>query len=250
MSHLGTVLGVWAHPDDEAYLSAGLMAQARTAGSRVVVITATEGERGTDDPARWPPHVLGPLRRTELDESLAALGVAEHRFLGYADGGCADVPRAAAVARIAQIMDEVRPDTVLTFGPDGMTGHPDHRAVSDWTTAAWQVAGRPGRLWYATTTVGFHLRWGALNARIGVWGAAGPPLPAEPGRLAYVMTCTGEVLDRKHAALLAQRSQTEALRVAMGPEKYRVWWAEEAFALGCEDGSPDSHQGRAVRTPV
>jgi LmbE family N-acetylglucosaminyl deacetylase len=55
----GTLLGVWAlHPDDEAYLSAGLMASARDAGQRVGVATATWGERGTDDSERWPPARL------------------------------------------------------------------------------------------------------------------------------------------------------------------------------------------------
>ena len=51
----GTLLGVWAHPDDEAYLSSALMAAARDAGHRVVVVTATRGEQGTDDPGTWPP---------------------------------------------------------------------------------------------------------------------------------------------------------------------------------------------------
>ena len=71
----GPVLGVWAHPDDEAYLSAGLMATASEAGRRVVVATASWGERGTDDPRRWPPHRLAARRRGELARSLAAVGV-------------------------------------------------------------------------------------------------------------------------------------------------------------------------------
>ena len=58
ITDLGTVLGVWAHPDDEAYLSGGLMAMARDAGSRVVCVTATRGELGTPDPQAWPPERL------------------------------------------------------------------------------------------------------------------------------------------------------------------------------------------------
>ncbi|HXV94036.1 MAG TPA: PIG-L family deacetylase, partial [Pseudonocardia sp.] len=50
LADLGTILGVWAHPDDETFLTAGLMALAREAGNRVVCATATRGERGTDDP--------------------------------------------------------------------------------------------------------------------------------------------------------------------------------------------------------
>ena len=56
---LGTVLGVWAHPDDETYLSAGLMAQAVRDGDRVVCITATRGEGGSLDEERWPPETMG-----------------------------------------------------------------------------------------------------------------------------------------------------------------------------------------------
>src|SRR3954465_10037017 len=56
LPRVGTLLGVWAHPDDEAYLSSALMAAVRRAGSRVVVVTATHGEHGTGDPALVPPH--------------------------------------------------------------------------------------------------------------------------------------------------------------------------------------------------
>src|SRR5690606_17765001 len=109
----GTILGVWAHPDDEAYLSAGLMALAVEAGNRVVCVTATRGERGTDDPGRWPPERLARRRSEELAASLAALGVAEHRWLDHADGSCAAVSPAAAAAQVADLIDEVRPDTVV-----------------------------------------------------------------------------------------------------------------------------------------
>jgi LmbE family N-acetylglucosaminyl deacetylase len=161
-----TLLGVWAHPDDEAYLSAGLMAHARGRGDRVVVVTATAGELGTDDADRWPPHRLAAERRRELRAALAAVDVTEHHVLGYRDGACQDDDGSA---RIAEIVDRVQPDTIVTFGPDGMTGHPDHRAVSDWTTAAWHTTGCRARLWYATLTPSFHDRWSVLNERVGMW---------------------------------------------------------------------------------
>ena len=64
---LGTILGIWAHPDDEAYLSGGLMAIARQAGCRVVCVTATRGELGTGDPVTWPPDRLAE-ERAELHD--------------------------------------------------------------------------------------------------------------------------------------------------------------------------------------
>jgi LmbE family N-acetylglucosaminyl deacetylase len=227
--HLGTILGVWAHPDDEAYLSAGLMAAATRAGQRVAVVTATAGELGTPDPVQWPPARLAKRRRREMVRSLAVVGVDEHYWLGRADGGCADVDHADAVADIGRIVEHVRPDTIVTFGPDGMTGHPDHRAVSSWTTTAWSVH-RPGaRLWYATVLPSFHARWGIVNDELGIFPPEGAPCTPDEDAVA-VVTCDGWVLDAKVAALHAHASQTGPLIDRLGMDTFRRWWAVEAFA--------------------
>jgi LmbE family N-acetylglucosaminyl deacetylase len=221
-----TLLGVWAHPDDEAYLSAGLMAEARRRGDRVVVVTATAGEGGTDDPQRWPPRRLAAHRRRELRAALAAVGVTEHHLLGYPDGGCADRDGSADVAAL---IARVRPDTIVTFGPDGMTGHPDHRAVSDWTTAAWHATGRRARLWYATLTPAFHERWSELNDRVGMWSYTNAPPCTENDALAGLLELDDVILDRKLAALRAHASQTRPLVDLVGEETFRAWWSTEAF---------------------
>jgi LmbE family N-acetylglucosaminyl deacetylase len=226
---VGTLLGVWAHPDDEAYLSAALMAVARRAGQRVVVVTATAGELGTDDPNRWPPDLLARHRATEMAACLAAVGVHEHHWLGYRDGACEEVPDAVAVAAIGTIIDAVQPDTIVTFGPDGMTGHPDHRAVSAWTTAAWWEHRPAARLWYASQLDSFHEQWGDLNARIGVFGdQVAPRITSEDA--ACTIRCDGWLLDRKQAALRAHASQVQPLIDLVGDDVYRQWWSTEAFA--------------------
>jgi LmbE family N-acetylglucosaminyl deacetylase len=226
---VGTLLGVWAHPDDEAYLSAGLMALARRAGQRVVVVTATVGERGTNDPERWPPAKLARLRRREMAASLAAAGVHEHHWLGYADGGCQDVPETIAIDAIGRIVDAVRPDTIVTFGPDGMTGHPDHQAVSAWTTAVWAQRTLSARLWYATQLSSFHEQWGELNERIGVFGDQVPPSTAAADA-AGIVRCEGWLHERKMAALRAHASQVQPLIDLVGDHVYQRWWSTEAFA--------------------
>src|SRR5919204_6229381 len=134
---LGTILGLWAHPDDETYLSAGLMAQAVRDGRRVVCVTATRGEQGSFDEARWPTASMGKVREAELLRSLDILGVSEHHFLDYYDGTCAGVDEVEATGKLRAIMEEVEPDSVLTFGPEGMTDHPDHKAVCAWTSATF-----------------------------------------------------------------------------------------------------------------
>jgi LmbE family N-acetylglucosaminyl deacetylase len=216
---------VWAHPDDEVYLSAGLMNDARRAGARVVVVTATAGEGGTDDVSRWPPHRWAARRRDELRASLAILGVTEHRELGFPDGACAEHDGTDAIAALLRAL---RPDTIVTFGPDGMTGHPDHCAVSAWTTRAWRRSGR-GRLWYATLTPGFHDRWGALNERVGMWSYTGAPPCTPVDELSHYVHLDGARLDRKYAALRAHSSQTDGLAGLVGEATFRSWWSTEAF---------------------
>jgi LmbE family N-acetylglucosaminyl deacetylase len=225
----GTLLGVWAHPDDEAFLSSALMATARDAGHRVVVLTATRGEHGTDDPQAWPPHTLAAVRERELDASLAVLGVTEQHWLGYADGALATADRDGAVDRIARFIDELRPTTIVTFGPDGMTGHDDHRTVSSWVTQARDEAGLPNRPWHATVTPAFHERWGRVNDRVGLWFEGCRPPVTERDDLAAEIVCDAGLQQRKHAALRAHASQTDALAAALGEQRFAQWWATESF---------------------
>ena len=123
-SDIGVVLGVWAHPDDEVYLSAGLMAAVRRAGQRVVVASATNGELGTDDP--------DTLRRNGSHSS--AHGKRRRPWPSSASTSTAGWGTATAPLPIRALADpgsrrphrDVRPDTVVTFGPEGMAGHADH----------------------------------------------------------------------------------------------------------------------------
>ena len=117
---LGTILSIWAHPDDETYLAAGVMADAARKGQRVVCVTATRGEKGSLDEERWPLETLGVVRQAELERCMAILGIDDHRWLDYVDGELESVATAEGVGRVAELLDGVGPDTVLTFGPEGM----------------------------------------------------------------------------------------------------------------------------------
>ncbi len=236
---LGTVLGIWAHPDDEAFLSAGLMAAASDAGRRVVCVTATLGELGTPDPQRWPPQRLARVRAHEARASLAALGVSEHHLLGIPDGACAAQPYEAVVARLARIVEAVAPDTIVTFGPDGMTGHEDHQTVSGWATAARAVAAPHARLLYATTTEEFVDSWAPARDAFDVFLADGLPLRTPAAELAVELRLDPDQLDRKIVALRAQASQTTGLIDALGEDRVRRWWSTETFV------SADAAESRA-----
>lgn len=224
-----TVLGVWAHPDDEAFLSAGLMAAAARRGVRVVCVTATRGEEGSRDEDEWPSDRIGKIREAELLESLRILGVTEHRFLDYRDGACADVEPGEAIDRIRAVVEEVRPNTVLTFGPDGMTGHPDHRAVSGWATSAFEQAARPGaRMYFATTTPDWAHRMVPRMNRLDIYGPGTPPV-TPPEDLAIDFDLPEDLLELKERALGAHRSQVEVMYAALGPGFVREAFASEWF---------------------
>jgi LmbE family N-acetylglucosaminyl deacetylase len=225
---LGAVVGIWAHPDDETYLSAGVMAAAARLGSRVACVTATRGEQGSLDPARWPPSRLAEIRTAELDAALEIIGVAEHHWLDLPDGGCASVPAAAAVTRLTELIDQLRPDTILTFGPDGMTGHPDHRAVSGWVSAAAAAGSTMPRVLHATTTPQWRDEMLPDLEGLDVF-APGTPAVTPAAELALHLELSGDALERKFAALCAQPSQTDLLRAALGDDRYRRQLATEMF---------------------
>jgi LmbE family N-acetylglucosaminyl deacetylase len=221
-----TLLGVWAHPDDEAYLSAGLMAQFARRG-RVVVVTATNGEAGTNDPGTWPPLRLAAQRQRELRDSLTILGVDEVHMLGLPDGGCHHLD---GTHLIAWHIRRVRPDVIVTFGPDGLTGHIDHRTISRWTTAARNAVRPEADLWYSTVTAEFHDEWGAVNDAANFFYPGQPDTPRTAiDELVHHAALADDLLDLKVAALAAHTTQTAALIERIGPATYREWWRTESF---------------------
>lgn len=227
VADLGTILGVWAHPDDETFLSAGIMAQAARNGQKVVCVTATKGEAGVQDEQRWPSARLAAIREAELMRSLEILGVSDHRWLGYPDGGCDEVDDAAATERVASIVEEIQPDTVLTFGPDGQTGHPDHVAVCRWTSQAVGSVGA-GALFYATVTPEWWAGPGAFLEQFDVWFAGKPSITA-PDDLAINFIPDAPLMELKYLAIEAQESQSAGLLAAVGKEFFMRFAGPETY---------------------
>lgn len=176
---LGTIVGVWAHPDDEAFLSAGIMAAARARSQRVFVVTA-------------------------------------------------DVPAELGTAEVAGVIDAIAPDTILTFGPDGYTGHPDHRAMSVWVDEAVRWTRSPARILHATTTARFPDSYADIHDTFDVF-FAGWPSVTDPTDLALDVTLDPVLLGQKLAALAAHSSQTAGLIEGMGIDRFAGWVAGEHF---------------------
>ena len=231
VGELGTIVSIWAHPDDETYVAGGTMAAAAAAGQRVVCVSATAGEHGTDDPVTWPPERLGTLRRWEAAAAMAVLGIREHHFLDLPDGGLADLDPTEPVRRLADLLAEVRPDTVVTFAPEGGTFHPDHQTVSRWTSLAWEQAGRPGRVLHEAITTSHLAEWGERYEDWGIFMSDERPAGVPDEDLAFDLRLDDRLLDQKIAALLAMHSQTAPALAALGLADYRASNARETFVV-------------------
>ncbi len=231
LSDLGTTVSVWAHPDDETYLAGGVMGALRDRGVRVVCVSATRGDGGNGLDRTGTAEqrsALGRLRSSELTDALTELGVTEHRWLDYPDGGLPAVDTAEAVTRLAGILDEVAADTVLTFGPDGFTGHADHRTVAGWAAAAAARAARPVRLLQAVVNAEDAIRTQPIDEMFDVYVDSGPPVVPDE-EIALRLVLTGTELDRKVKALRHQASQTAPVVTAVGSEVFGRWVAAESF---------------------
>ncbi len=226
---LGSILSIWAHPDDETFLAGGVMAAAVRRGQRVTCVSATAGERGTDDPTTWPPERLSQVRQWEAAAAMTVLGVADHRFLGLPDGGLADLDPTGPVERLAATIVEVAPDTILTFGPDGMTFHSDHQTVSRWVGQAWELAGRRGRILHASKSQHWLAEWGDEFERWGVYMTDERSIGIPSDDLAVLLTVDGALLDQKMAALCAMYTQISPSLDLIGEARLRDLNGEESF---------------------
>jgi LmbE family N-acetylglucosaminyl deacetylase len=233
VANLGVTLGVWAHPDDETYLSAGLMARAVFNGDRVVVAMATKGEAGSPDPEKWPPEVISGIREQELAGALDAVGVVELMWLDYEDGQCQWADFEEAVGKIAGIIEAVQPDSVLTFPPDGLTGHLDHQAVSTWTTEAFQRASKMGsKLYYATVTEDWLTEM-SEELRSVVF-APGSPRPTPREYLAVEFDVPEDLMKQKERAIRCHSSQVTKFFETYGEDVLLRMNRVEMFKLALE----------------
>ncbi len=136
-----TLAAVVAHPDDDTFGVAGTVAlHADDPAFRFVLIHATSGEAGMiSDPALATRETLGAVREEEDRRSWVVLGRQpdRHEWLRYPDHGVADLPFEQVTERITDILRDERPDVVITFGPDGVTAHPDHITVGKAATEAF-----------------------------------------------------------------------------------------------------------------
>lgn len=232
VAQLGTILSIWAHPDDETFVAGGVLAAAVKNGQRVICVTATKGEKGVQDELRWPAAQLADIRTQEMTDTLRQLGVQEHYWLDYHDGECADADPTVATAKITRLINQYKPDTILTFGPDGLTGHPDHRTMSRWVAAAVKQSDKQPAVYrpvysqkqYEQFLVPLHKK---LNVFFNI---DKPPLKdARECEIAFELPAA--ILQQKIRALAAQPSQMERLLKTVSPGGYKGTFGVEYFTV-------------------
>lgn len=195
---LGTILGIWAHPDDETFMIGGLLAMAADNGQQTICLTATRGEQGgvLDN--------MADIRTQELAAALDILGVSEHHYLGYHDGACAEVDEAEVVANLAILIDQCQPDSIITFAPDGLTGHPDHRVVSRWASLA---AGSVPVYFAVHTQESYDAYLHAADKRFNIYFAVDKPALTSESDCTLLVKLEQPYSTRKLQALQAMPSQ-------------------------------------------
>jgi LmbE family N-acetylglucosaminyl deacetylase len=230
-----TLMAVHAHPDDEASSTGGVLALYSSQGIQTVVVTCTNGEFG-DAPGQVKPgqdghdeQSVAQLRLAELRQSCKILGVTDLELLGYHDSGMPDweyrtrpdafcnIPVEQVAERIGGLIEQYRPQVVVSYDDKGMYQHPDHVQAARSAAAAVRLTGIPEKF-YQTAMRGSDWRklWQSLREQ------DVPDLPEEreftdemrrqveeaERRITATVDITS-VLDRKREALFAHASQIQ-----------------------------------------
>ena len=249
-----TLMAVHAHPDDEASSTGGVLATYSAEGIRTVVVTCTNGEFG-DAPGGVKPgedghdeQAVAQLRLSELRQSAKILGVTHLELLGYHDSGMPDwdyknrpdafcnAPFAEVTGRISALIEQYRPQVVITYDDKGLYQHPDHVYASRTAQAAVASTGIPAKL-YLSAIRGSD--WQKVRDALRELGADVPDMTLTPEQRqqqaeteARITTTVDirPVLSRKREALFAHASQIqESWFSKIPPEIAEATFGYESF---------------------
>ncbi|MHB1414703.1 MAG: PIG-L deacetylase family protein [Chloroflexota bacterium] len=238
------LLAVFAHPDDETFRCGGTLALLAARGVRVCLVTATRGEAGSvGDPPLCLAEELAARREQELYCACRALGIEPPRLLDYADGHLAEAEPGEVGERIVRAIRELRPQVMLTFGPDGLSGHPDHVAIGHLAAEAFLHAGD-------RTAYPEHLEYGlAAHLPSELYQVAVPRGLAERLGMRQVRAVADEEItlsvdvtsawEAKMAAIRCHATQHGVTPILRAPaERQRLFLGTETFRLAYSRLSP------------
>jgi N-acetylglucosamine malate deacetylase 2 len=224
-----STLLVFAHPDDESFGMAGTIKKYTQQGVPADLICATRGEKGSrvDVPANID---TGTAREAEVRAAAAIIGIRDIYFLGYIDGELNKADVEEVVNKIKDIIRRVQPEIVITFGPDGITGHNDHVAIGKAATKAFErlsvEESGPRKLYYVTI------------AASAVPNADDFGVATRPDEEVTISTDISDYLDSKIQAIAAHRSQQDAREfIKMLEESRESGFAEKEYLYLAIPGS-------------
>jgi len=224
-----SLLAVFAHPDDEAFRCGGTLALLARRGVRVQVLTATRGQAGSrGDPPLCAPEELPVVREDELRCACAALGIQPPILLDYQDGRLSETDPERIVSEILAVIREVRPQMILTYGPDGVSGHPDHIAIGRFATEAFRRAADVVALYTIAVPR-------SLAESLGL-----TQIHAVPDDAITLTVDVSSVWEAKMSAIRCHRTQLGESPILDAPEaKQRLFLGMEHFCLSSSCPAPD-----------
>ena len=227
LGHPSVLLTIFAHPDDETYRAGGTLALLAQWGVRVHVLCATRGEAGIPEMA---PDEAGKVRQAELECACRALGIEPPRFLDYRDGTLPQVNDDQAIGQVVQAVQELRPQVLLTWPPNGVSGHSDHMAVSRSTGEVFQRT--------AGLVALYHLVVPRSLAEV----MEMDHLRTVPDEAVTLAVDVSAVWEKKMAAIRCHRTQMDNSPIlSASAERQRLFLGMEHFRL--EAVRPDSLTG-------
>lgn len=247
------LMAVLAHPDDECLGIGGILAKYASEGVEVFLLTATRGDKGRyrgykqGDPQHPGAVELARIREAELNAAAAVLGVRDVCLLDYHDQNLDQADPKEAVSRIVEHLRRVRPHVVVTFGPEGAYGHPDHIAVSQFTTAAIVAAANPdfpserkasmrthavSKLYYlAWTEVAWKAYEGAFRKLVSLVDGVERKVMAWPEWTVTTRVDTRRFWPNVLRAISCHESQVASYRrlTQLGPSDHEALWGTQSF---------------------
>jgi LmbE family N-acetylglucosaminyl deacetylase len=215
------LLAIFAHPDDETFRPGGTLALLARNGVKVHVLTATRGQAGSGgDPPLCEAKDLPAVRERELRCACAALGLEPPRLFDYEDGHLSDANPDTITATVLDWAVVVHPQVLLTFGEDGLSGHPDHIAIGRCACQAYAADEQIAALYTLAVprSVAEQLEMRQVH-----------PVPDEKIALRVDVSTAWEA---KHAAMAChatQRSTTPLLNADEG--RQHLFFGREFFVL-------------------
>ncbi len=239
-----TLLFSFAHPDDESFSGVGLACSCLARNVRVVLVCATRGDRGRPGEAgvSGAPRDVAAAREQELRDAARIVGIEHVHQLGYRDRELADVDAVEIRSTLVGHIRHYRPQVVVTFDPNGFNRHPDHVAISRFTSDAIAAAADPR--WVPGTGASHGVARLLWTPPIAPWDVArSADVAAEPG--ADFVLDISEWRAKKADALRAHRTQHESVEKhffsqpdverILSTEVYRHAWGPTLSNRPCPD---------------